>query len=97
MDAVSTAIHDNIHKPSILSISWGDAESNWTKQGIQALDQAFQEAAMLGVTVAAASGDSGSSDGLKDNLAHVDFPASSQCVLGCGGTHVTVEKGSDVI
>ena len=97
VDAVSTAIHDNIHKPSIISISWGDAESSWTQQGIQALDQAFQEAAMLGVTVAAASGDSGSSDGLKDNLAHVDFPASSQYVLGCGGTQVTVAKGGATI
>jgi kumamolisin len=33
VDAVSTAVHDNIHRPSILSISWGDAESTWTQQG----------------------------------------------------------------
>ncbi|MDA4118766.1 MAG: S53 family peptidase, partial [Thaumarchaeota archaeon] len=97
VDAVSAAVHDDIHRPSAISISWGDAESNWTKQGIQALDQAFQDAAMLGITVAAASGDNGSSDGAKDNLAHVDFPASSQYVLGCGGTKMLEEKGGRVI
>ena len=97
VDAVSTAAHDNIHKPSIISISWGDAESSWTQQGIQALNQALQEAAALGVTVAVASGDSGSSDGVNDGLAHVDFPASSPYVLGCGGTEVTLEKLSETI
>jgi len=88
VDAVSTAVHDAIHKPSVVSISWGDAESNWTQQGMQALDQAFQDAALLGVTVCAASGDGGSSDGVTDGLAHVDFPASSQYVFGCGGTRL---------
>jgi kumamolisin len=88
VDAVSSAVHDSQHKPSVVSISWGDAEANWTKQGMQALDQAFQDAAMLGVTVCAASGDSGSSDGVSDGLAHVDFPASSQYALGCGGTRL---------
>jgi kumamolisin len=56
---------------------------------MQALDQAFQDAATVGVTVLAAAGDSGSSDGVNDGLAHVDFPASSQYVLGCGGTQLT--------
>jgi kumamolisin len=88
VDAVSTAVHDSQHKPSVISISWGNAEASWTQQGMQALDRAFQDAALLGVTVCAASGDGGSSDGVSDGLAHVDFPASSQYVLGCGGTRV---------
>ena len=89
VDAVSTAVHDMQHVPSIVSISWGDAESSWTPQGAQALDQAFMDAATVGVTVLAAAGDGGSSDGVSDGLAHVDFPASSQYVLGCGGTQLT--------
>src|SRR5438552_17029850 len=40
----------------------------------------------MGVTVCAASGDDGSSDGVSDGQPHVDFPASSLYVLGCGGT-----------
>jgi kumamolisin len=93
VDAVSAALHGPQGKPSIVSISWGSAESEWTSQGIQALDQAFQDAAALGVTVCAASGDGGSSDGVTDGLAHVDYPASSQYVLGCGGTRLNSAGG----
>ena len=35
-----------------------------------------------------AAGDSGSSDGVGDGLAHVDFPASSPHALACGGTRL---------
>jgi kumamolisin len=53
-----------------------------------AFDQAFQAAGALGVTVTVAAGDNGSSDGVNDGLAHVDFPASSPNVLACGGTRL---------
>jgi kumamolisin len=52
------------------------------------MDQAFQAAAALGITVCCAAGDNGSGDGVNDGLAHVDFPASSPYVLGCGGTRL---------
>src|SRR5258708_18551971 len=56
---------------------------------MQAMDQAFQAAAALGITVCCAAGDNGSGDGVTtDQLAHVDFPASSPYVLGCGGTRL---------
>jgi len=86
LDAITTAIHDTTNNPSVLSISWGQAESGWTSQAMQTMDSAFQAAASLGVTVCAAAGDSGSSDGMQDGNAHVDFPASDPYVLGCGGT-----------
>ena len=86
LDAITTAIHDTAHKPSVISISWGSAESAWTKQAMTAFDNAFQAAAALGITVCAAAGDNGSSDGVNDGGDHVDFPASSPFVLACGGT-----------
>ena len=55
---------------------------------MQAMDQAFQAAAALGITVCCAAGDRGSGDGVKDGKAHVDFPASSPYVLACGGTRL---------
>ena len=57
-------------------------------------DRAFQAAAMLGITVCCASGDNGSSDGIKDGRAHVDFPASSPHVVACGGTRLEASKGA---
>jgi kumamolisin len=88
LNAITTAIHDQTNKPSIISISWGGPESNWTPQALQQFDKAFQEAASLGVTVIVAAGDNGSSDGVTDGANHVDFPASDPWVLACGGTHL---------
>jgi kumamolisin len=86
LDAITTAIHDATNKPSIVSISWGGPESSWTSQAMTAMDEAFQAAAAMGVTVCVASGDNGSSDGVAGGGDHVDFPASSPFALACGGT-----------
>ncbi len=89
IDAISTAVHDPANKPSVISISWGGQESTWTPQALTALDQACQAAAALGVTITAASGDNGSTDGGAGN--NVDFPASSPHVLACGGTKLVAQ------
>jgi kumamolisin len=86
LDALTTAIHDTTNKPSVISISWGGPESSWTSQAMTAMDSACQDAAMLGVSICVASGDNGATDGVSDGEDHVDFPASSPSVLGCGGT-----------
>jgi kumamolisin len=88
LDAITTAVHDTQRKPSVISISWGGPESSWTAQSLNAFDQAFLDAALLGVTVCCAAGDNGSSDGVNDGEAHVDFPASSPNALACGGTRL---------
>ena len=92
-DALTTAIHDATNKPSVVSIGWGGAESTWTAQSMVAFDSAAQDAATRGVTICAASGDNGSSDGVTDGANHVDFPASSPHVLACGGTSLQSANG----
>jgi kumamolisin len=92
LDALTTAIHDtNNGPPSVISVSWGSPESNWTAQSMTAFDEACQSAAALGITITVASGDNGSSDGASGN--NVDFPASSPHVLGCGGTELIEANG----
>jgi kumamolisin len=86
IDAIANAIHDTKNKPSVISISWGAAESAWTAQSMAALDAACQSAAALGITITAAAGDNGSTDGVTGGQNHVDFPASSPHILACGGT-----------
>ncbi len=88
VDAISTAVHDTVHNPSVLSISWGFAEGQdiWSAQAIQAVNEAFQAAAAMGITVCCSAGDDGSRDQIDDGLAHCDFPATSAFVLACGGT-----------
>ena len=92
-DAITQAVHDATNKPSVLSISWGGPESGWTGQAIAAMRAGFDDAATLGVTVTAASGDSLATDGVKDGHAHVDYPASDPAVLGCGGTKIAARAG----
>ncbi|MBO0816710.1 MAG: peptidase S53, partial [Actinobacteria bacterium] len=93
VDAVVTAVHAD-PTPTAVSISWGQSEDSWTGQARGALDQAFADAAALGVTVTAAAGDNGSSDRVSDGKAHADFPASSPHALACGGTSLRVDPAT---
>lgn len=96
VDAITRAVHDDTNNPSALSISWGSAEDGWSQQSIAAMSAAFADAAALGQTVCAASGDSLATDGESDGKAHVDYPASDPAVLGCGGTRITA-SGDTII
>ncbi len=90
IDAVTTAVHDTTHRPSVVSISWGGPEITWTAQASTQMEQALTDAATVGVTVTVAAGDNGSADGVGDGAAHVDFPASAPHALACGGTRLVV-------
>ncbi|GAC1546691.1 MAG: S53 family peptidase [Vulcanimicrobiaceae bacterium] len=96
LDAITTAIHDAVNKPSIVSISWGSPELRWTAQALANFDAAFAAAAMLGVTVLCAAGDNGSDDGVGDGANHVDFPSSSPHVVACGGTRLLLSGAAIV-
>ena len=63
VDPVSTAVNDSQNKPSVLSISWGFSEFGkipnqleWTQQAMDAVDESFQAAAVMGVTICCAAG-----------------------------------------
>jgi kumamolisin len=88
IDAITTAAHDKVNKPSVLSISWGGDESGWGSE-ITPVSQAFAEAAALGVSVFVSSGDSGS-----QSPAQVEYPASDPSVTGCGGTTISNVAGT---
>ena len=47
-DALAVAVHDQLRAPSVISISWGHAESDWTAQAISAFNEVLQEAALFG-------------------------------------------------
>jgi len=96
LDAITTAVHDDTNKPSVISISWGGPEVSWTQQSLTSFNEAFQAASVLGVTITVAAGDSGSSDGVTDGDVHVDFPASSPYVLACGGTSLQVNGSGQI-
>ena len=92
-NAVTRAIHDFNNRPSVLSISWGCAESMWTPQAMIAMDNAFQDAARLGITICVSSGDAGATGGIPGVRSHAVFPASSPHVLACGGSTLHADRG----
>jgi kumamolisin len=99
IQAVGGAIHDAVNAPSVLSISWGCPELQqsgglaWSPAAIRKMSELFQEAAHMGVTVFAATGDQGSSCAVADQRAHVFYPASDPWVTACGGT--AIKKGTE--
>ena len=74
VDILSTVLADSVNDPSILSISWGVAESEallrswaWSPAVIEHLAQSFLAAAHLGISICADTGDGGD---LSDASAH---------------------------
>jgi len=96
LDAITMAAHDTVNKPSVISISWGGPEAQWTVQARVAMDQAFISASVLGLTICVAGGDNGSTDGMTDGKNHVDFPGSSPHALCCGGTRLGIGSSGQI-
>ncbi len=92
-DAISQAIADPQKLPSAISISWGEPETGVSGAYLSSVDEVLREAALLGVTVCASSGDDGALNGSTDGTPTVNFPASSPHVLSCGGS--TVRDAAD--
>ena len=99
VDALSTAIHDPVNHPSVITISYGWPENesidglSWSLAAIRAVNATFQEAALLGVTVFVSAGDHGSDCGIGDKKAHVLYPGSDPYVTSCGGTSLSNVSG----
>ncbi|MGH2871232.1 MAG: S53 family peptidase, partial [Solirubrobacteraceae bacterium] len=82
-DAYSRIVSDD--SAQVISTSWGLCEQLEGQASAQAENTLFQEAAVQGQTVVAASGDQGSDD-CGDGSRAVDDPASQPWVTGVGAT-----------
>ncbi|NIO39546.1 MAG: peptidase S53, partial [Burkholderiales bacterium] len=94
VETLRAAVFDATHRPAVMSISWGWAEEYWKADTIKAIDDAFQKAAALGITVCCSSGDLGVFEANDPPEPFtVAFPASSPYVLACGGTRLETLPG----
>ncbi|GLV57180.1 pseudomonapepsin [Dictyobacter sp. S3.2.2.5] len=84
-DTYNRIVTDN--QAQVVSVSWGECEAQSGSAELQTLDGIFKQAAAQGISVFAASGDSGAYDCNDLNLA-VDSPASDPYVTGVGGTNL---------
>jgi len=84
--ALTTALADKHHRPSVLSLSWGEPEPSISPGYAALIDAVLKNLANVGVTVCVSSGDFGAHNGSPEAKPSVNFPASSPYALGCGGT-----------
>jgi kumamolisin len=96
--AVCEAVHGSAARPNVIVITWGQPEEVWDPQARKGLDAVLRDTLRLGITVLASSGDDLAPDAFRDasgapDGVHVDYPASSPYLLGCGGTEITLDAG----
>jgi len=105
VDLINRVVHPNPGDPvcSVLSSSFyvsnGDDAQTLLNEGVSvgwlaAASQAFEDAAIQGVTICIASGDTGTDSKVGDGKAHVQYPASDPWVLSVGGTTIGSVSGS---
>ncbi len=90
-DTYNKIVTDN--KAQITTISWGECETQSGAAELQTLDGIFKQGAAQGISLFAASGDSGAYDCNDSNLA-VDSPASDPYIIGVGGTNLQTSGGA---
>lgn len=82
-------LHDTVHHPSVLSISYGDGEVSFQPQDLKTWAELVSALDTKGVTVCISSGDQGAY-GLHDlngpRTRHADAPASVPLAIAVGGT-----------
>jgi kumamolisin len=86
-------------QPTIMSISYGwgpddESANSFAAQDYTQLDQLFQDAANLNVTVLVSSGDSGAFVESKTQ-AQTSYPSTEPWVISCGGTAVGDIQGTN--
>lgn len=89
LHALYTAITDTINHPSVLSISYGVAESSIPKDDLLGWEKLMNVAVSKGIIVCVSSGDTGAygkNDPNKEKTRSVYAPASCPSALSIGGT-----------
>jgi subtilase family serine protease len=96
-DSLQYAIDQNL--APVISISYGDCEKNFSAQDVRILGALGQQATAQGITILAASGDTGAADcdynaRIASRGLAVDVPASLPYVTGLGGSEFQEDANS---
>ncbi len=97
ISALFSAINYTINNVPVqtISISWGASELDYQAAYLSQLNSVLEEASLRKIAIFAASGDSGSYNGLSSP--NVNFPASSPDVIGVGGTVLSVSPSGSYL
>jgi len=91
-DAINYAV--NVTHANVVSMSWGEAESDLTSSQLAQYDSVFHYAATHGVILVGASGDNGANDSTSSPT--VDYPSADPNVVGAVGTTLILKDLSSI-
>jgi kumamolisin len=90
IDTIITPTNDTTNNPSVISVSWGTTDTNWSSGNRASFESALQAAAIKGITVLVAIGDYGTKAVSSAVYGTVQYPGTSPYVISCGGSVMTV-------
>lgn len=96
INAITAAVSDNVNNPNVISMSLGYPECLFPTSLIDSLERFLVTAKAKNITVIASTGDDGVRCDVGINNYNVEYPASSQWVLACGGTTLTVDENNTI-
>lgn len=92
IDTITTSTNDTTNNPSVISVSWGTLDSNWSTASRNSFETAFQSAVAKGITVFVAAGDYGTKATSTSSYGTVQYPATSPYVVCAGGSVVSINN-----
>lgn len=92
INTIIAATNDTVNNPSVISISWGTTDTNFSTVTRNLFESALQSAAVKGITVFAAAGDYGTKAISTASYGTLGYPQSSPYVVSCGGTVISINN-----
>jgi len=92
IDCITVATNDTVNNPSVISISWGTTDTNWSSLNRGLFDSALQASIVKGITTFSATGDYGVRAINGAATYTVQYPATSPYQIGAGGTVISINN-----
>lgn len=92
IDTIITPTNDTVNNPSVISVSWGTTDTNWSSGSRNAFDAALAGATVKGITVFIAAGDFGVRAINGGPTYTVQYPGTSPYCVCAGGTVISINN-----
>ena len=92
IDTIISATNDTTNNPSVISVSWGTTDTNWSSTNRNLFEAALQAAVTKGITTFVAAGDFGVKAISTSPTYTVQYPGTSPYVICAGGTVISINN-----
>jgi kumamolisin len=92
IDTIVTPTNDTVNNPSVISVSWGTTDTNWSSGARNTFDAALAAAAVKGITTFIAAGDFGVRAINGGTTYTVQYPGTSPYCVCAGGTVMSINN-----